>query len=86
MVERLEALPLLGEADLHGIAHLGAIKRVRWLAELQHDVVGGIDNVRNRAEPRRLQSHLHAIWRCGDFDAVHHAQHHVRRQGLIGNA
>ena len=62
MIERLEALPLLSKANLYGIANLGAIKRVRRLAELQHDVVGRINNVRNRAEPRRLQAHLHAIW------------------------
>ena len=45
MIERLEALPLLGEANLYGFANLRAIKRVRWLAELQHDVVGRINNV-----------------------------------------
>ena len=45
MIERLEALPLLGEANLYGFANLRAIKCVRWLAELQHDVVGRINNV-----------------------------------------
>ena len=47
MIERLEALPLLSKANLYGIAHLVAIKRVRWLAELQHDVVRRVDNVRD---------------------------------------
>ena len=86
VVERLEALPLLGEANLHGVAHLGTIKRVRRLAELQHDVVGGIHNVRDRAEAGRLEAHLHSIRRCGNFQSVDHAQHHMWRQGLIGNA
>ena len=47
VVEGLEALTLLCTANVHGIAHLGAIKRVCWLTQLQHDVVRRIDHVRN---------------------------------------
>ena len=47
MVKGLKALTLLGKANLHGIAHLGAIKRMCWLTQLQHDVVRRIDHVRD---------------------------------------
>ncbi len=68
-VQRRHPLAAAGAPDLDPAAQLVGVERVQRVAELQHHVVGGIDQVRDRAHPARRQPHPHPQRTGADADA-----------------
>ena len=79
VVQRLELLPGGGAADDDRRAAVGAgvdrggVERVDRLAQLEHHVVRGVDDVADRALARREEAHLDAVRRRPDRHAAHPA-------------
>ena len=86
VVEGLEALPGDGAADddrgppVGAGVDRGGIERVDRLAELEHHVVRGVDDVRDGTLARGEQAHLHPVRRRGDGHAAHPAADEARAQ------
>ena len=75
VVERLEALPGPCQADVdRAAADRRRIERVDRLAELEHDVVRGVHDVRDRSLARGDEATLHLPGRRADRHAVHVAR------------
>ena len=71
MVERLD--PLAGGRaadDDPAVVDGGGVEGVGRLAELEHDVVGGVHDVADRALAGRQQAHLDPVGRWTDVDAA----------------
>ena len=62
------------------VVHGGRVERVDRLAQLDHHVVAGIDDVADRAHAGGQQAHLHRIGRRADADAAHPATDEPRAQ------
>jgi hypothetical protein len=66
--------------------HRGGIERVNRLAELDHDVVRGVDHVADRADAGRHEPNLDGIGRRSDGHALDPAAHEARAQPLVLDA
>ena len=84
VVERLEPLPGPGAPDEDpAVVDRGRIERVDRLAELDHHVVRGVDDVADRALAGGEQAHLDAIRRRPDVDVAHPATDEARTEVAI---
>ncbi len=84
MVERLEPLPGPGAPDDDpAVVDRGRIERVDRLAELDHHVVRGVDDVADRALTGGQQAHLDAIRGRPDVDVAHPATDEARTEVAI---
>ena len=81
MVERLEAFTgARSPNDDPAFVHARRIECVDRLAELHHDVVGGVDDVADRPLARGQQAHLDPVRRRPDPDAAHPAADEARTE------
>ena len=72
VIERLEPFPGFGPSDDDPpIAHGGGIERVDRLAQFQHHVVAGIDDVADRPHAGGLETHLDPVRRRTDGHVTH---------------
>ncbi len=90
VVERLEALARTCPPDDQPRAAVGgrdraAIERVDRLAELEHDVVRGVDDVAHRPQPGGQQAHLDSVGRRADRDVRDPAADEPRAQRGVGD-
>ena len=76
LIQEGQALPLLGAAHDDGRVHLGQVKGVQRLAQVQHDVVGHVHGQADRAHPGGGQAFTHPRRARGSrVDPAHHAGH-----------
>jgi hypothetical protein len=84
VVECLEALARGRPPDDDpAVADRGGIEGMDRLAELDHDVVGGIDHVADRALTCGQEAHLDMVRRRPDPDAAHPAADEARAEGRV---
>ena len=71
VVQRLEPLSGVSQADDdRSVVNRGAVEGVRGLAQLEHDVVRGVDDVADRAHAGGLKPHLDGVRRGADLRAA----------------
>ena len=83
MIQGLKRLITLRQPHVNLGANRATIKGMRRLPKFEHDVIRGVHHIRDGAEARRLQAHLHRIWGCADLDAINDTKHHSRGESCI---
>jgi len=54
------------------------IESMQWLTDLQHHVIGGVDNIVDRPHPGKLESALNQAWALADLNVVYQTQQETR--------
>jgi len=81
VVEGLQLLAGLGAPDDDGsVVYGGPVESVRGLAELEHDVIGRVHDVADRAHSGRLEAHLDPVRRGADLRSADPATHETRAE------
>jgi len=54
------------------------IESMQWLTDLQHHVIGGVDNIVDRPHPGKFESALNQAWALADLNVAYQTQQETR--------